>query len=77
MKVNGPDYRGMAADIALSDFLKRIEHYKKNYSPIDETEEANLSFMKIFNTGEPNTPFIYFSHRTTKFIHTVNNKRCI
>ena len=52
MKVNGPDYRGMAADIALSDFLKRIEHYKKNYEPIDEVKEGKLSFMKIFNTGK-------------------------
>lgn len=52
VKINGPDYRGIGDEDALRDFLQRIEHYKRNYEPLDEKKEKSLSFMKIFNTGE-------------------------
>lgn len=52
VKVNSPDYQSMGADAALRDFLQRIEHYQERYEPLDEVAEAELSFMKIFNTGE-------------------------
>lgn len=42
----------MGADVALRDFLQRIEHYQERYEPLDEVTESELSFMKIFNTGE-------------------------
>lgn len=29
----------------------RIEHYQERYEPLDETQESDLSFMKIYNTG--------------------------
>jgi 6-phosphofructo-2-kinase / fructose-2,6-biphosphatase 2 len=41
----------MNAEAVLNDFLLRIEHYKEKYEPLDETLEAGLSFMKIYNTG--------------------------
>jgi len=52
VKVNSPDYQSMGADVALRDFLQRIEHYQERYEPLDEETESELSFMKIFNTGE-------------------------
>lgn len=52
MKINSPDYQSMGADVALRDFLQRIEHYQERYEPLDEKTESELSFMKIFNTGE-------------------------
>lgn len=41
----------MPNELALKDFLKRIEHYQDKYEPLDETKESSLSFMKIYNTG--------------------------
>lgn len=41
----------MPNDVALKDFLKRIEHYQEKYEPLDEKRESSLSFMKIYNTG--------------------------
>ncbi|XP_016658252.1 6-phosphofructo-2-kinase/fructose-2,6-bisphosphatase isoform X3 [Acyrthosiphon pisum] len=52
VKINSPDYQSMGADVALRDFLQRIEHYQERYEPLDEVTESELSFMKIFNTGE-------------------------
>lgn len=51
MKVSSPDYTNMNAEAVLNDFLLRIEHYKEKYEPLDEKLEADLSFMKIYNTG--------------------------
>ena len=51
VKVNSPDYVGMNKEEALQDFLQRIDHYKDQYESLNETKEAGLSFMKVFNTG--------------------------
>jgi 6-phosphofructo-2-kinase / fructose-2,6-biphosphatase 2 len=51
VKVSSPDYTNMNAEAVLNDFLLRIEHYKEKYEPLDEKLEAELSFMKIYNTG--------------------------
>ena len=51
VKVHSPDYVGMNKDEALQDFLQRIDHYKDQYQTLDEFLEDDLSFMKIFNTG--------------------------
>ncbi|KAJ8936995.1 hypothetical protein NQ314_012077, partial [Rhamnusium bicolor] len=52
VKISSPDYTNMNKDAALTDFLKRIEHYQKRYNPLDEEEENYISFMKIYNTGQ-------------------------
>ena len=41
----------MEKEDAVKDFLKRIEHYRTVYEPLDEDEEDNFSFMKIFDAG--------------------------
>jgi len=53
VKVNSPDYKNMNMDMdsVLKDFLMRIEHYEERYEPLEEDKEADLSFMKIYNTG--------------------------
>jgi 6-phosphofructo-2-kinase/fructose-2,6-biphosphatase 2 len=50
--VNSPDYKNMNTEMALRDFLKRIEHYQEKYMALDEKKESDLSFMKIYNTGK-------------------------
>jgi hypothetical protein len=41
----------MNTEMALKDFLQRIEHYQEKYMALDEKRESDLSFMKIYNTG--------------------------
>ena len=47
-----PDYLGMDKNEAVSDFLKRIEHYNMNYQALDYRHDYELSFIQIFNQGE-------------------------
>lgn len=56
VKINSPDYQGVDKEAAVEDFLQRISHYQEQYQPLDEAEEKDLSFMKIFNTGYLITP---------------------
>jgi hypothetical protein len=44
----------MNTEMALRDFLQRIEHYQEKYMALDEKQESDLSFMKIYNTGMSN-----------------------
>ena len=32
--------------------MKRIKHYEDMYEPLDEENDKELSFIKIFNQGE-------------------------
>ncbi|XP_066980050.1 6-phosphofructo-2-kinase/fructose-2,6-bisphosphatase 1-like isoform X3 [Macrobrachium rosenbergii] len=50
-KVTNPDYTNMEKEDAVKDFLKRIEHYRITYEPLDEERESVYSFMKIFDAG--------------------------
>jgi len=52
VKVNSPDYMNTPTDAATTDFIQRIDHYKKVYQELDEEIEKEYSFMKIYNTGE-------------------------
>ncbi|CAG5119462.1 unnamed protein product, partial [Candidula unifasciata] len=52
VKVCSPDYEGMDKNTALDDFLKRIEHYKREYEPLDCEYDKDISFIQIFNQGE-------------------------
>ncbi|KAB7498449.1 6-phosphofructo-2-kinase/fructose-2,6-bisphosphatase 1 [Armadillidium nasatum] len=50
-KLTNPDYQMMDKEDAIKDFMKRIEHYRLTYEPLDEEKESIYSFMKIFDTG--------------------------
>ncbi|CAM4893646.1 unnamed protein product [Rotaria socialis] len=53
VKLKSPDYKDVAQEEAVADFLLRIEQYEKRYQPIDDkTDEKLFSFIKIFNCGE-------------------------
>jgi len=52
VKIHSPDYKEMDKDMALRDFILRIEHYKKSYQTLDEERESEYSFIKIFNAGQ-------------------------
>uniref|UniRef100_A0A8C5HLR3 6-phosphofructo-2-kinase domain-containing protein n=1 Tax=Gouania willdenowi TaxID=441366 RepID=A0A8C5HLR3_GOUWI len=51
VKLSSPDYLNCDKEEAVNDFLKRIECYKINYVPLDDTKDRKLSYIKIFNVG--------------------------
>uniref|UniRef100_A0A5S6QWU1 Cytoplasmic tRNA 2-thiolation protein 1 n=1 Tax=Trichuris muris TaxID=70415 RepID=A0A5S6QWU1_TRIMR len=53
VKVNSPDYKDIVdKEMARNDFLKRIEHYRKEYQPLDPSVDSDLSFIKIYDAGK-------------------------
>ncbi|XP_026279327.1 6-phosphofructo-2-kinase/fructose-2,6-bisphosphatase isoform X2 [Frankliniella occidentalis] len=75
VKVNSPDYKNMNMDMdsVLKDFLMRIEHYQERYEPLDETLESNLSFMKIYNTGEKVVVHKHEGHIQSRIVYYLMN----
>jgi broad specificity phosphatase PhoE/predicted kinase len=47
-KLSSPDYVGVSASDAVSDFRARIAHYEEAYQSI---EDSSLSFIKIIDVG--------------------------
>lgn len=53
VKTTSPDYLGVDADQAATDFQKRIENYKKVYTTIDgDQDESDLTYLKIMDVGK-------------------------
>lgn len=73
VKVSSPDYTNMNKDIALKDFLQRIEHYQERYQPLDEIIENELSFMKIYNTGEKVIVHKHEGHVQARIVYYLMN----
>ncbi|XP_051790116.1 6-phosphofructo-2-kinase/fructose-2,6-bisphosphatase-like isoform X1 [Erpetoichthys calabaricus] len=51
VKLTSPDYKDCDKEKVVEDFLKRIECYKINYTPLHDEYDRNLSYIKIFNVG--------------------------
>ncbi|KAK3104001.1 hypothetical protein FSP39_023557 [Pinctada imbricata] len=52
VKVCSPDYLDMNKDEAITDFMRRIEHYSQMYERLDHNVDRDLSYIQIFNQGE-------------------------
>lgn len=52
VKIHGPDYIGMPAEVAALDFEKRIEHYFEAYTPMSDDLEPDMTFFKVINAGD-------------------------
>ena len=48
VKLDSPDYVGVEADAALTDFRKRLAHYESVYEPLDAEEGA---FIRVVDRG--------------------------
>ena len=62
VKINGPDYcHQKDPDVAMTDFNKRIEHYKKAYQTIDPKLDRCLYcyFSKIYKTITKSIVFLH------------------
>ena len=73
VKVSGPDYNNVNKEEALKDFLLRIKHYQDKYEPLDEFRERNLSFMKIYNTGEKVLVHKHEGHIQARIVYYLMN----
>ncbi|XP_034241856.1 6-phosphofructo-2-kinase/fructose-2,6-bisphosphatase isoform X3 [Thrips palmi] len=75
VKVNSPDYKNMNMDMdsVLKDFLMRIEHYQERYEPLEENREKDLSFMKIYNTGEKVVVHKHEGHIQSRIVYYLMN----
>lgn len=73
VKISSPDYTNMNKDAALTDFLKRIEHYQERYQPLDEDKEKYVSFMKIYNTGEKVVVHKHEGHVQARIVYYLMN----
>lgn len=45
------DYKNMSAEEAVDDLKKKLEHYMRQYEPIDATVEK-ISFVRVEDMGE-------------------------
>ncbi|XP_029731474.2 6-phosphofructo-2-kinase/fructose-2,6-bisphosphatase isoform X3 [Aedes albopictus] len=73
VKVSSPDYRNMNMEEALNDFRLRIEHYQERYEPLVEEIETNLSYMKIYNTGEKVVVHKHEGHIQSRIVYYLMN----
>ncbi|XP_022901218.1 6-phosphofructo-2-kinase/fructose-2,6-bisphosphatase 1 isoform X2 [Onthophagus taurus] len=73
VKVGSPDYAAMTSDAALADFLLRIQHYQDRYQPLMEEKESDVSFMKIYNTGEKVVVHKHEGHIQARIVYYLMN----
>lgn len=73
VKVSSPDYANMKKEDVLADFMLRIEHYQEKYQPLDEERESDLSFMKIYNTGEKVLVHKHEGHIQSRIVYYLMN----
>lgn len=63
----------MKKEDVLADFMLRIEHYQEKYQPLDEERESDLSFMKIYNTGEKVLVHKHEGHIQSRIVYYLMN----
>ncbi|XP_028128952.1 6-phosphofructo-2-kinase/fructose-2,6-bisphosphatase isoform X2 [Diabrotica virgifera virgifera] len=73
VKVSSPDYANINKDAVLTDFLQRIQHYQEKYDPLDEVAEKDISFMKIYNTGEKVVVHKHEGHVQARIVYYLMN----
>jgi 6-phosphofructo-2-kinase/fructose-2,6-biphosphatase 2 len=73
VKVSSPDYVNMNKDAVLEDFLLRIQHYQERYQQLDEEKEKDVSFMKIYNTGEKCLVHKHEGHIQARIVYYLMN----
>lgn len=71
--MSSPDYTNMNTDAVLRDFLLRIEHYQEKYQVLDEITEKDLSYMKIYNTGEKVVVHKHEGHIQSRIVYYLMN----
>lgn len=54
LKLSGPDYKDMDPELALKDFIGRLQNYESAYETIDESEESipGFQYVKMIDVGK-------------------------
>ncbi|CAK9435995.1 uncharacterized protein LODBEIA_P05790 [Lodderomyces beijingensis] len=54
LKLSGPDYKNMDPEVALKDFVGRLQNYEKAYETIDAEEEKipGFQYIKMIDVGK-------------------------
>lgn len=73
VKVHSPDYKGVDANEAITDFLERIRHYEAIYEPISEETESHLAFIKLYNAGEKYVIHKHEGYLQSKIVYWIMN----
>ena len=74
VKVTSPDYKDYENfEHVLNDFKQRIEHYVKQYETISETEEPDLSWLKIYDTGRKVEVHKHEGHIQARIVYYLMN----
>ena len=58
---------------AVNDFKKRIAHYEDQYQTLDEAQEPDLSFLKIFNCGKKVSVYQHEGHIQSRIVYFLMN----
>lgn len=81
VKTTSPDYAGVDADAATSDFLDRITKYERNYQTLNVEEDGDLTFIKLINVSSHiivNRIESYLESRIVYYVMNLHIKpRCI
>ncbi|KAI5963815.1 PFK26 [Candida pseudojiufengensis] len=77
LKLSGPDYKKMDPEIALKDFVGRLQNYEKAYETIDEEEEKipGFQYVKMIDVGKKVVSFNiqgFLSSQTIYFLLNFN-----
>ncbi|XP_014674842.1 PREDICTED: 6-phosphofructo-2-kinase/fructose-2,6-bisphosphatase-like [Priapulus caudatus] len=73
VKLSSPDYKGKDPDESVRDFMERIRHYAAQYEQIDEHEDCEYSFIKIYNVGEKFLVNRIVDHVMAKIVYYLMN----
>jgi 6-phosphofructo-2-kinase/fructose-2,6-biphosphatase 2 len=66
VKLSSPDYVGIDAEAAISDFQERIKHYSSTYDTLTRDEmNGQLPFVKLINVGQEVIVHKVFNFKST------------
>ena len=68
-----PDNFLFFPDDVVRDFCERIKHYELQYETIDETDEPDYSFIKIFDAGKKVLVHKHEGHIQSRIVYYLMN----
>ena len=71
--MTSPDYKKYDGDEVVKDFYARIKHYEDLYETLDEAQEGDYSFLKIFNAGEKVLVHKHEGHIQSRIVYYLMN----
>lgn len=70
------DYKNMSEEEAVDDLRKKLEHYMRQYEPIDAASET-ISFVRVENMGETVTAHKVAGQKESGILGYLSGMRCL